>query len=92
MEYPGYEIATQALQYELHSHSGDKRQANYVKTVDAGPFNVNLSLTVYDNGRELLCEISTHYKMITITTGKIQFPHPRFAMFEHQVIECSPGE
>lgn len=90
MDVPGYEIATQVLQYDLHSHSGDRRQANYVKQVEKNGRSEFLYLTITDNGRDLQCAISANYKMVTISTGNLSFPHKNFVTFEHQVMACIP--
>jgi len=86
MNVPGYAEAI-VLGYSLMSSSFDKTTAWYSKTVY--PDKV-LNLTVFTVNDELNCEVSSIYKMISITTGNIAFPHKNIQLFESQVLKCIP--
>jgi len=76
---PGYKEAV-GLGYSLNAYAGSKKMALYSKG--------RLSLKVYsDNTAEIL----GHYKIIQIHTPKISFPHPRFQMFENQILRLLQG-
>lgn len=76
---PG-ETEAKALGYEVYAYGGSKQTAYYYKGV--------LSLAVHSNGT---AEISAHYKLIEIRTPNISFPHPRFQMFESQILSLLNG-
>ena len=76
---PG-ETEAKRLGYTLYAYSGCKKTALYHKD--------RLSLTVYTDG---MAELSRHYKMILLTTQKISFPHPRFELFENQILSLLQG-
>ena len=77
-EIPG-EILAKQLGYTLYAHSGDYSSAIYSK----GP----LSLTITKEGK---ATVKAFYKLVTISSGEFSFPHPRFEIFENQVLRCLP--
>lgn len=83
MNLPGYDHATD-LGYQCHSHSGDKSKATYT--------NGDLTLEVWKVENGLRARISSVVGMITLTTGEIAFPHPRFkSLFEKQMLQATEG-
>lgn len=74
MNLPGYDEAGE-LGYTLNMSGGDKSWATYCN-------NKGIFLTVYDDDT---CKIEAFPGLLTISTGKLSFPHSNFSMFENQV-------
>ena len=79
-DLPGYEEAIN-LNYSLHSHSGNKESAMYMKG--------SLSLTVHKNNTATLMSM---YKMVILKVENFTFPHKNIELFENQILKCLPKE
>lgn len=72
----GHDIATN-LGYSLYASSANK--TTYMKMLDG----YSIFLDVFGSNE---AELNTRFKLYFISSGKFQFPHPRFSVFEHQLI------
>ncbi len=69
--------------YTLHSFSGTGKDDWMAFTDDEG---ICVEVKLADKK----CQISFMYKLLSISTGWIQFPHPNFdSIFENQILTAS---
>lgn len=76
---------SQYSDYNLYSNSPG-HSTGYVKHTED---NHVLHLTVFDD--EQTCKLMSVYKGITLTTDVMQFPHPKFYIFEAQMLRLLRG-
>lgn len=85
---PGIDIA-KPLGYDLHSHTSDRREATYMRTVDGK--TLFLKVVVAPDGQSgFQATLEATHRLVQLRLGPFSFPHKLLARFEAQVLECLP--
>ena len=84
MNLPGYEEALK-LGYGIHMYSSNRKTAMYVKDALDG-WCIHLEVVECGDGT-FTADLQTIHKLLTISTGLFTFPHPRFEIFEDQILK-----
>ena len=74
-----FEKVAKELGYYLHSYGVDRESAVYMKN------GVTLTVELTERG-ELRGRIDFVWKLLTVSTGRFSLPHPKFNVFEGQVL------
>ena len=83
----GSSIIDSNKQYEGYTiHSLSANATNYVKHTEDDQI---LHLTVYQD--ESTCKLQGFYKAIELSSNLMQFPNPRFHIFEAQILQLLRG-
>ncbi len=81
--YPGEEEAKR-LGYTLHSSSGNRTKAKYVK--DSVNLPATLHLSVSGQGKDQIAKLEAFLGMVRLSVDDFSFPNVNFPMFEKQLI------
>lgn len=82
--YPGEEEAKR-LGYTLHSFTGQRTKANYVK--DSVHLPATLHLSVSGQGKEQTAKLEAFLGLVRLSVDDFSFPNVNFGLFEKQLTD-----
>lgn len=81
-DLPGFKIATD-YGYDLHSHTGDRKSADYMK----GP----LLLRVWHKDDGLEASLMAVHGIVKLEVGPFAFPHKHLTAFAVRILDILPA-